>query len=76
MFSYAIYLIHDIAIHTVVRNAPELAANPFALGLIVLAASLVFAAAIETFVDPAFRRLRDLYRGPRETSPALAASGA
>jgi peptidoglycan/LPS O-acetylase OafA/YrhL len=61
-YSYAIYLIHYVVIKAIDKNAPALAAKPFVLFPVALLISIAFAAAIERFVEPYFRRLRRKFR--------------
>jgi peptidoglycan/LPS O-acetylase OafA/YrhL len=61
-YSYAIYLFHLVMIGVIVANAPAIAARPWIVLPDVLVASIAFAAAIDRFVDPCFRRLRRRFR--------------
>jgi peptidoglycan/LPS O-acetylase OafA/YrhL len=60
-YSYAIYLIHFVVIRSIAANAPTIAAKSFILFPIALLISIAYAAAIDRFVDPYFRRLRRRY---------------
>jgi peptidoglycan/LPS O-acetylase OafA/YrhL len=62
-YSYAIYLIHYVVIRLIAKNVPAIAAESFFLFPTALLISIVFAAAVERFVDPYFRQLRRRY-GP------------
>ena len=57
-YSYAIYLIHQIILFTIIKHAPFIGNNPFIVFLLALAISIAYAAAIDSFVDPYFRQLR------------------
>jgi peptidoglycan/LPS O-acetylase OafA/YrhL len=65
-YSYAIYLIHLVIINVIATNAPTIAAKSFILFPAALLISIVYAAAIDRFVDRYFRQLR------RRCQPALA----
>lgn len=58
VYSYAIYLIHQVVIRAIELNAPALAARKPVLLLATLAISIAFAAAVDRYVDPYFRTLR------------------
>jgi peptidoglycan/LPS O-acetylase OafA/YrhL len=62
IYSYAIYLIHYVIIWTLISDAPGIVAKPFILLPVVLGISIAYAAAIDRFVDPYFRRLRYKFR--------------
>jgi peptidoglycan/LPS O-acetylase OafA/YrhL len=67
-YSYAIYLIHFVAIEALAALVPTLSTWPVQM---LVAASLVaaaFAAGIDTYVDPLFKALRHKYR--RSATPA------
>lgn len=71
-YSYAIYLIHQVIIFIVFKNALSVADNPFIVFPIVLGVSLVYAAAIDSWVDPYFRQLRRNYhRISRDNRPPV-----
>ncbi|HEY1781877.1 MAG TPA: acyltransferase [Roseiarcus sp.] len=72
VYSYSIYLIHYVLIMLIMRNVPALAAKSFILFPTALLLSIAYAAAIDRFVDPYFRRLRRNYR--RIGAAQLAAS--
>lgn len=62
-YSYAIYLIHYVLIRFITKNVPAIAAKPIILFPIALVISIVYAAAVDRFVDRYFRQLRRKY-GP------------
>jgi peptidoglycan/LPS O-acetylase OafA/YrhL len=62
-YSYAIYLIHYVVIRLIVRDFPAVAAKSFILFPTALLISIAYAAAIDRFIDPYFRRLRRNYAG-------------
>jgi peptidoglycan/LPS O-acetylase OafA/YrhL len=62
IYSYSIYLIHDIVIHMIDKNLPAIGAKPYLLFPAALLISIAYAAAIDRFVDPFFRRLRHKFR--------------
>jgi peptidoglycan/LPS O-acetylase OafA/YrhL len=72
VYSYVIYLVHQIIIFLVVRNAPLIASNSYVVFSIVLVISITYAAAIDSYVDPYFRRLRRKYKpGGGHRSPRV-----
>lgn len=68
IWSYSIYLIHYVLINAIVANSPGFANRPFLLFTVALSVSCCYAAAIDHFVDPYFRRLRG--RDRRESRTA------
>jgi peptidoglycan/LPS O-acetylase OafA/YrhL len=62
VYSYAIYLLHLVVIWTIVTCAPAIAERPSILLTVALAVSIAYAAAIDRFVDPYFKRLRRQFR--------------
>jgi peptidoglycan/LPS O-acetylase OafA/YrhL len=62
IYSYAIYLIHQIILFAIFKNAPFIANTPFVVFPVALIISIAFAAAIDSFVDPYFKQLRYKYR--------------
>jgi peptidoglycan/LPS O-acetylase OafA/YrhL len=58
VYSYVIYLSHQIILFLIAKNVPSIATNPFVLFSAVLTVSICYAAAIDSFVDPYFRQLR------------------
>jgi peptidoglycan/LPS O-acetylase OafA/YrhL len=62
IYSYAIYLIHYVIIMTIERNFPAMAAKPYILFPTALLISIAYAAAIERFVEPYFKKLRRKFR--------------
>jgi peptidoglycan/LPS O-acetylase OafA/YrhL len=62
VYSYAIYLIHYVVIKVIASNAPAVAVKPFLVFPISLLISIAYAAVIDRFVDPYFRRLRNQLR--------------
>jgi peptidoglycan/LPS O-acetylase OafA/YrhL len=61
-YSYAIYLIHQVILFAISKNAPFIANNPFIVFPATLVISIAYGAAIDSFVDPYFRQLRHKYR--------------
>jgi peptidoglycan/LPS O-acetylase OafA/YrhL len=61
-YSYSIYLIHQIILFAISKNAPFIANNSFFVFPVALMISVAFAAAIDKFVDPYFKQLRQKYR--------------
>ena len=61
-YSYAIYLIHFVVINVIAKNAPAVAAKFFILFPAALLISIVYAAAIDRFVDQYFKQLRRKFR--------------
>ncbi|MGJ4931118.1 acyltransferase family protein [Bradyrhizobium sp. HKCCYLS2038] len=61
-YSYAVYLIHNVIIRTIDKNLPAIAAKPYLLFPLALLISVAFAAAIERYVEPYFKRLRQSFR--------------
>ncbi|CCD94996.1 putative acyltransferase; membrane protein [Bradyrhizobium sp. ORS 375] len=61
-YSYAIYLIHYVVIRAIDKNYPAIAAKPYLLFPSALLVSILYAAAIERFVEPYFRNLRHQFR--------------
>ncbi|NPV25592.1 acyltransferase [Bradyrhizobium sp. 81013] len=61
-YSYAIYLIHNVVIRTIDKNVPAIAAKPYLLFPLTLLIAVVYAAAIERFIEPYFRQLRHRFR--------------
>lgn len=62
VYSYSIYLIHHICIKAIETNFPSLTASQPVLVLATLAISILYAAAIDTYIDPYFRALRRRFR--------------
>ena len=62
VYSYAIYLIHYVAIKALEVNAPWLASKRPMLLLTALAISIAYAAVIDQLIDPYFRALRRRFR--------------
>jgi peptidoglycan/LPS O-acetylase OafA/YrhL len=66
-YSYAIYLAHFVVTIALTKHFPALEMNRPVLALATLAVSVLFAAAIDTWVDPYFRGLRRQYKArPRK----------
>jgi peptidoglycan/LPS O-acetylase OafA/YrhL len=59
VWSYAIYLVHYMVMRVIATHVPAIAGKPFIMLLAALPISIACAAAIDRFVDPYFRRLRD-----------------
>ena len=68
IYSYAIYLTHQIVLFAIGKNAPFIANNPFVVFPVALIISIAYAAAIDSFVDPYFRQLRHKYRSGKRSS--------
>jgi peptidoglycan/LPS O-acetylase OafA/YrhL len=62
VYSYAIYLIHFVVIWVFNTSLPSIAHTPAIVLPATLAISIAYAAAIDRFVDPYFRRLRHAFR--------------
>ena len=62
VYSYAIYLIHFVVIWVFITSLPSIAHPPSIVLPATLAISIAYAAAIDRFVDPYFRRLRHAFR--------------
>jgi peptidoglycan/LPS O-acetylase OafA/YrhL len=67
-YSYAIYLIHYVVIKSIVVEFPFLSGKSFILFSSALLISTAFAAMIDRFVDPYFRRVRRNYVGKELTA--------
>ncbi|MGJ5177619.1 acyltransferase family protein [Bradyrhizobium oligotrophicum] len=78
-YSYAIYLIHNVVIRAIDKNFPAIAAKPYILFPLTLLISIIYAAAIERFIEPYFRQLRHKFRpaagAPQAVGPTLNPSG-
>ncbi|BAM88863.1 putative acyltransferase [Bradyrhizobium oligotrophicum S58] len=61
-YSYAIYLIHNVIIRAIDKNLPAIAAKPYLLFPLTLLLSIIYAAALERFIEPYFRQLRHKLR--------------
>jgi peptidoglycan/LPS O-acetylase OafA/YrhL len=62
-YSYSVYLIHFIIVNAILAQAPVGVSNtPVVLFSVALMFSIAYAAAIDCFVDPYFRQLRQQYR--------------
>jgi peptidoglycan/LPS O-acetylase OafA/YrhL len=68
VYSYVIYLIHHIVLSAIVKNVPFIGNNLFFIFPVVLMISIAYAAAIDNFVDPYFRLLRQKYRSGKRSS--------
>lgn len=62
IWSYAIYLIHDVVVGLVLAWAPAIHARPWFLVPIVTAVSIGFAHLLDRLVEPYFRTLRSRFR--------------
>jgi peptidoglycan/LPS O-acetylase OafA/YrhL len=62
VYSYAIYLVHYVAMRVIATHVPAIAGRPFLMLPSALLVSIAYAAAIDRIVDPYFRRLRHGYR--------------
>jgi peptidoglycan/LPS O-acetylase OafA/YrhL len=70
-YSYFIYLIHQIVLFAIVKNVPFIGNNSFAIFPTALVISIAYAAAIDSFVDPYFKKLRHKYRSGKRSSIPL-----
>jgi peptidoglycan/LPS O-acetylase OafA/YrhL len=61
-YSYSIYLIHYVIIRLIDKNVPAIGERPHLLFPAALLISCAYAAAIERFVEPFFKRLRRKFR--------------
>ncbi|HUB24626.1 MAG TPA: acyltransferase [Tepidisphaeraceae bacterium] len=61
-YSYVIYLMHLIVINVITQNGPAISTKFYVLFPCAILISLVYAAAIDRFVDRYFRQLRLKYR--------------
>jgi peptidoglycan/LPS O-acetylase OafA/YrhL len=61
-YSYTIYLIHYVIIRSIDNNLPAVAAKPYLLFPAALLVSVAYAATIERFVEPYFKKLRRKFR--------------
>ncbi|WP_316231637.1 acyltransferase [Bradyrhizobium sp. SZCCHNR1051] len=75
-YSYAIYLIHNVVIRTIDKNLPAIGAKPYILFPLALLISVLYAAAIERFIEPYFKRLRHKFRPVPAAGRAQDKSGA
>lgn len=67
VYSYAVYLAHFVVTIALTKHFPALESNRPVLTFAALALSVLFAAAIDTWVDPYFRGLRRQYKArPRK----------
>jgi peptidoglycan/LPS O-acetylase OafA/YrhL len=67
-YSYVIYLIHQIVLFVIFKNTPLIGNDRFVVFSVVLIISIAYAAAIDRFVDPCFRQLRQKYRPDKRLS--------
>jgi peptidoglycan/LPS O-acetylase OafA/YrhL len=63
VYSYSLYLIHAIVIETVEAHFPGLVAIGPLFTVAVLAISIAFAVAVDTWIDPYFKSLSHRFRG-------------
>jgi peptidoglycan/LPS O-acetylase OafA/YrhL len=61
-YSYAIYLVHYVVIRLIDKNVPAIGERPLLLFPAALLISIAYAAAVDRFVDPYFKRLRRKFR--------------
>lgn len=75
-YSYSIYLVHGMVIDACYTNLPRVAEKPFILFAAVMAVSTLYAALIDTFMEPYFRSLRQKFHAdaPAAVGPSLAAA--
>ena len=77
IWSYAIYLINFVVINVIIANAPSISDKRSLLFMVAITISTCYAAAIDQFVDPYFRRLRkQLHRDRTKLSTAERVSAA
>jgi peptidoglycan/LPS O-acetylase OafA/YrhL len=62
IYSYTIYLVHQIVFFVIIKNAPSIANNSFVVLSVMLIISIAYAAAIDSYVDPYFRQIRRKYK--------------
>ena len=62
VYSYAMYLIHHVAVYFIERNLPWLAERKPLLLLTTFAIATLFAAVLDIYVEHYFRRLRKTFR--------------
>jgi peptidoglycan/LPS O-acetylase OafA/YrhL len=62
IYSYAMYLIHQIVIYAIEKNAPWLATTRPVLVLVTFAFAMLYAAILDLYVDSYFRHLRRKFR--------------
>jgi peptidoglycan/LPS O-acetylase OafA/YrhL len=62
VYSYAIYLIHQVIIFVIEKNVPWLAASKPLIVLVTFAIAALYAAILDIYVDGYFRRLRKKFR--------------
>ncbi len=67
VYSYAMYLIHHVVIIALRENVPWFSTSPIALSLGALTLSVVYAALLDRYVEPYFRRMRSGWRGSDAT---------
>jgi peptidoglycan/LPS O-acetylase OafA/YrhL len=65
VYSYAIYLVHQVVVSLLSTAAPFIARKPYIVLPVTLATSVAYAAVVDRFVDPYFRRLRQALRSDR-----------
>ena len=70
-YSYTIYLIHYVVIRLIDKNVPAIGTRPYLLFPAALLISIAYAAAIERFVEPYFKRLRRKFRPGSQKRPPL-----
>ena len=71
-YSYTIYLIHYVVIRSIDKDIPTIAAKPFILFPTALLISIAYAAAVERWIEPPFRRLRRKYSAAPFKEAAIA----
>jgi peptidoglycan/LPS O-acetylase OafA/YrhL len=67
-YSYAIYLIHQVIIFAIDKNAPFIRNNPNFIFPTTLMISIAYAAVIDRFADQYFKKLRRKYRSAERLS--------
>ncbi len=72
VYSYAIYLIHHVAINVMIENSLWLSQHSILLSLCALAVSVGYAALLDRTIDAYFRKFRSRFRAAAPLSPAVA----
>ena len=62
IFSYAIYLIHQVVMMTVENSVPAIRMHPVYIFAATISISIVYAAVIDRYIDRYFLQLRRKYR--------------
>jgi peptidoglycan/LPS O-acetylase OafA/YrhL len=70
VYSYSVYLVHDVIIASIQTNAPPSWRSPLVVFPVTLMLSIAYAAAIDSMVDSKFRKLRLRFHPGRRKNPA------